>query len=139
MAQIGVVKVTSHLNVRSAPSASAVDIGDLANGAQVLILATADGWHKIAWGAGVAYIAAQYVAIQEYHEATLPAPDYLAALNEKEQTIADLNARITLMINEAFATQQRVKEIEDKAALISAERDNYRSELVTIAGILKKY
>ena len=128
--KIGIVQVNTVLNVRSAPSAGASDIGDLLNGQPVLILSTENGWHKIAWADGVAFVSDKYVGI--YNEVSIPAPDYQATITEKDE-------KIDFLTKEIFASQERYKEAESEVLKVSAKRDEYLNDLLTLAKINFKY
>jgi N-acetylmuramoyl-L-alanine amidase len=75
----------------------------------------------------------------EYSEASTPSPDWQATINAKDTEIAELKSKVTFLTNEVFASQQRVVALQSAVQTAEQERDNYRNELVTLAGIIKKY
>lgn len=60
-ASTGTVRVGTSLNVRTAGNDGAPIIGRLYNGAQVTILDTVNGWDKISYNGGTAWISGVYV------------------------------------------------------------------------------
>ena len=51
----------------------------------------------------------------------------------------ELEDKVTFLTNEVFASQQRVVALQSAVQTVEQERDNYRNELVTLSGIIKKY
>ncbi len=73
------IRLTTTVNVRTAPSATAEDIGDAEADSEFEVLATVDGWYKIRWNDGYAFITAspKYhvdAAIERDARAAVPVP-----------------------------------------------------------------
>lgn len=58
---VGTVKVSSTLNVRSGAGTNYPKLGTLKNGATVVIASKGSKWHKIEYGTGYGYVAAEYI------------------------------------------------------------------------------
>lgn len=63
-AQTGTVHCSTYLNVRSAGNTGASVIGRLYSGNSVTILGSANGWYKISYNGGTAWVSSLYVTVK---------------------------------------------------------------------------
>lgn len=61
--QQGTVKVGTSLNVRQAGNTGAPVVGRLGSGARVTVLANVNGWYRISYSGGSAWVSGVYVAL----------------------------------------------------------------------------
>ena len=81
------------VNVRSGPSTSASVLGSVKKGESVEILSQNNGFYKIVYGGGTAYVSASYVRITDTVETSTPTPapthDSGADLEEGEAIVSE--------------------------------------------------
>lgn len=80
--KIGLVTAVSGLNVRSGPGISYDTIGTLRNNTTVTILAETNGWYKIKYNAGVAYVSTSFVTIKGANDGNSNLPSVTGKINK---------------------------------------------------------